>query len=90
MTPQQQEKDELLDRVGALTDEAAQLPRTAASAYRREQIDWELIRLFRSMASFEERGDQLHVLEAMWKAIETHVESEVVRQRIKQAWLDIR
>ena len=51
MTPRQKEKQELLDRIHELTEEAYRLPRSRASWDRREQIEWQLIQLFRRVAS---------------------------------------
>jgi hypothetical protein len=84
------EKEQLLDRVATLTQEATRLPRSAAGYYRREQIEWELIQCYRHLADVFEQRERHCVLEQMWKAIETNVKDVAVRDRIKQAWLQIR
>ena len=66
MTPRQKEKLALIDRVRALTEEADRLPRSPASFARWEEIDSELLQLFREIAAlssgprpywFDEPGD---------------------------------
>ena len=51
MTPEQKQKLALIDRVRALTEEADRLPRSPASFARWEEIDDELLQLFREIAS---------------------------------------
>ena len=51
MTPRQREKQELLDQIHELTQEAHRLPRSRASWERREQIEWQLVQLFRRVAN---------------------------------------
>ena len=86
--PQTEEK-RILERVNALTSEATCLPRSPIATYRREQIEWELIKLYRRFASLVDNQKGRQVLTQMWGAIETHVEDVIVRERIKQAWLRI-
>ena len=50
MTPRQKEKQQLLARVHDLMEEAFRLPRSTSSFSRREDIDWELVQLFRKIA----------------------------------------
>ncbi len=83
------EEKSLLDRVHALTAEATRLPRSAHGAYRRQQIEWELTQLYKSLATVAEHDQQLQVVSQMWNAVETHVEDAVIRERIKKAWLCI-
>ena len=51
MTSRHEEKLALIDRVRALTDEADRLPRSPASFARWEEIDSELLELFRKIAA---------------------------------------
>lgn len=81
----QHEEKQLLDRVLALTSEATDLPRSPIATYRREQIEWELIKLYRRFASLMENTKGREVLTQMWSAIETHVDDTLARERIKQA-----
>lgn len=85
----QHEEKQLLDRVLALTSEATRLPRSPIGTYRREQIEWELMKLYRRFAALV--GDQggRQILAQMWDAVETHVDDALARERIKQAWLRI-
>lgn len=85
----QYDAERLMERVQALTSEATRLPRSAVAAYRRQQIEWELVQLYRRLAEVAEHDKRLHVLAQMWNAIETHVEDAAVRERIKTAWLRI-
>ena len=75
-----------LDRINVLTSEATRLPRSAYGAYRRQQIGWELMQLYSSLAT---RTEQLDVVSQMWNAVEAHVDDAVIRERIKKAWLQI-
>lgn len=84
------EEEKLLDRVTVLAGEAMRLPRSATGAYRREQIEWELMQLYRRLADVAEHEQRLHVLSQMWNAVETHVEDAAIRERIKKSWLQIR
>jgi hypothetical protein len=84
------EEEKLLDRVTVLASESTRLPRSAVGAYRREQIEWELMQLYRRLADVAEHEQRLHVLAQMWHAVETYVEDAVVRERIKQSWLTIK
>ena len=85
----QHEEKTLLDRVIALTSEATGLPRSPIGTYRREQIEWELIKLYRRFATLVENQEGRQVLAQMWRAIEKHVDDALARERIKQAWLRI-
>ncbi len=85
----QHEEKLLLDRVVALTSEATSLPRSPIGTYRREQIEWELIKLYRRFATLLADPNGRKVLTQMWSAIETHVDDALARERIKQAWLRI-
>ena len=85
----QHEEKTLLDRVLALTREATSLPRSPIGTYRREQIEWELMKLYRRFAALVEKHEGRQVLAQMWSAIETHVDDALARERIKQAWLRI-
>ena len=85
----QHEEKQLLDRVIALTSEATGLPRSPIGTYRREQIEWELMKLYRRFATLFENPKGRQVLTQMWSAIETHVDDALARERIKQAWLRI-
>ncbi|MFQ5571186.1 MAG: hypothetical protein ACE5G0_16020 [Rhodothermales bacterium] len=81
----------LFNRIAALTREVTRLPRSGAGSYQREQIEWELVRLRRRLGSGT--SDTLHrhpVLAQMWHAVEAHVDDTLVRERIKQSWLNIR
>ncbi len=51
MTPRQREKQDLLARIDVLLDEAAALPRSTGSWERRQQIDWELVQIFRRIGN---------------------------------------
>ena len=51
MTPRQKEKQDLLDRIHDLVEEANRLPRSRASWDRRELIEWQLLLLFRRVAN---------------------------------------
>ena len=83
------EEEGLLDRIQALTAEATRLLRSAYGAYRRQQIEWELSQLYKSLATVVEHDKQLQVVSQMWDAVETHVADAVIRERIKKAWLRI-
>ena len=85
----QHEEKKLLDRVIALTGEATGLPRSPLGAYRREQIEWELIKLYRRFAVLVGHQGGCQILAQMWDAIEMHVDDALARERIKQAWLRI-
>ena len=85
----QHEEKLLLDRVVALTSEATSLPRSPIGTYRREQIEWELMKLYRRFATLMEKPNGHQVLTKMWSAIEAHVDDALARERIKQAWLRI-
>ena len=69
MTPRQQEKESLLAQVDVLLDEAYALPSTAASWDRRQQIDWELIQLFRQIGSLS-AGPRPYWSEELWEEME--------------------
>ena len=85
----QHAEKQLLDRVIALTSEATGLPRSPIGTYRREHIDWELMKLYRRFAALVDHQGGRPVLAQMWSAIETHVDDALARERIKQAWLRI-
>lgn len=70
MTPRQQEKQALLTQVDALLDEAYALPSTTASWERRQQIDWELIQIFRKISNLS-AGPRPYWSEALWNEMET-------------------
>lgn len=70
MTPRQQEKQALLAQVDALLEEAYSLPSTAASWDRRQQIDWDLIQIFRKISSLS-AGPRPYWSEALWNEMET-------------------
>jgi hypothetical protein len=69
MTPRQQEKQDLLALVDVLLDEAYALPSTVASWERRQQIDWELIQLFRQIGSLS-AGPRPYWSDAIWDEME--------------------
>jgi hypothetical protein len=50
MTDRQQQRRELLDRIDTLLKEAYALPKTRESWERREEIDWEILHLCRSVS----------------------------------------
>lgn len=50
MTDRQQQRRELLDRIDLLLKEAYSLPKTRESWERREEIDWEILNLCRSVS----------------------------------------
>lgn len=70
MTPRQQEKQALLAQVDALLDEAYALPSTTASWERRQEIDWELIQIFRKIGSLS-AGPRPYWSEALWNEMES-------------------
>ena len=51
MTPHEQKRLDLIDRVRALTQESYSLPRSPESFARWEEIDSELLQLFREIAA---------------------------------------
>ena len=51
MTPREKKRLALIDRVKALTQESYSLPRSPESFARWEEIDGELLRLFREIAT---------------------------------------
>ncbi len=83
------EEKQLLDRVIALTSEATGLPRSPIGTYRREHIEWQLMKLYRRFAALVDNQEGRQVLKQMWSAIETHVDDGLAREHIKQAWLRI-
>ena len=60
MNPRQKEKQDLLDRIHDLVEEANRLPRSRASWDRRELIEWQLLLLFRRVANLS-AGPSLQV-----------------------------
>jgi hypothetical protein len=70
MTPRQQEKQALLAQVDTLLEEAYSLPSTATSWDRRQQIDWDLIQIFRKISSLS-AGPRPYWSEALWNEMET-------------------
>ena len=86
----QNETERLVDRVTTLTGEATRLTRFGAGSYRRQQIEWQLVQLYRRIAETSDHPERLRIVSQMWGAVEQHVDDAQTREHIKQAWLRIR
>jgi len=59
MSSHPEQRQHLLDRVHELTEESYRLPRSFNSWKRREEIEWELIQLFRKIAKLSLSAEEL-------------------------------